>query len=84
MARIIDGAAKTMVGHNVRRLRKEQGLSQKDVSDRLELMAIYICRGSMSRVEDKRRTDTDIELYGLSRVLGVTMEELFKPETDET
>lgn len=83
MARLIDGKHKNMVGHNVRRLREEQGLSQQDVSNQLELMAIYICRGSMSRVEDKSRTVTDIELHGLAQVFGVSIEELFRPEEHE-
>ncbi len=78
MARIIDGKAQNMVGDKVRKLRTEQKMSQQMLSDRLETMAIYICRGSISRIEDKQRTVTDIELYGLSKVLGVSIEELFR------
>lgn len=78
MARIIDGKAQNMVGDKVRKLRTEQKMSQQMLSDRLETMAIYICRGSISRIEDKQRTVTDIELYGLAKVLGVSIEELFR------
>ena len=78
MARIIDGKAQNMVGDKVRKLRTEQKMSQQMLSDRLETLAIYICRGSISRIEDKQRTVTDIELYGLAKVLGVSIEELFK------
>ena len=78
MARIIDGKAQNMVGSKIRKLRMEQKLSQQMLSDRLETMAIYICRGSISRIEDKQRTVTDIELYGLAKVLGVSIEELFE------
>ena len=77
MARIIDGKAQNMVGDKVRKLRLEQKMSQQMLSDRLETLAIYICRGSISRIEDKQRTVTDIELYGLAKVLGVSIEELF-------
>ena len=77
MARIIDGKAQNMVGDKVRKLRTEQKMSQQMLSDRLETLAIYICRGSISRIEDKQRTVTDIELYGLAKVLGVSIEELF-------
>ena len=77
MARIIDGKAQNMVGEKVRKLRTEQKMSQQMLSDRLETLAIYICRGSISRIEDKQRTVTDIELYGLAKVLGVSIEELF-------
>ena len=78
MARIIDGDAQNMVGSKIRKLRMEQKMSQQTLSDRLETMAIYICRGSISRIEDKQRTVTDIELYGLARVLGVSIEDLFE------
>ena len=77
MARIIDGKAQNMVGDKVRKLRTAQKMSQQMLSDRLETLAIYICRGSISRIEDKQRTVTDIELYGLAKVLGVSIEELF-------
>ncbi len=77
MARIIDGKAQNMVGEKVRKLRIERKMSQQMLSDRLETLAIYICRGSISRIEDKQRTVTDIELYGLAKVLGVKIEELF-------
>ena len=78
MARIIDGEEMNMIGGRVRELRIAKGLSQQKLSDKLETMAIYICRGSISRIEDKQRTVTDIELYGLSKVLDVPMESLFE------
>lgn len=80
MARIIDGEAMNMVGGRVRALRIQQKLSQQALSDRLETMAIYICRGSISRLEDGQRTVTDLELYGLSKVLGVPIQALFEQE----
>lgn len=78
MARIIDSQQKNMIGKNVKRLRKEKHLSQQELSARLETLAIYICRGSISRIEDQSRTVTDIELYGLSQVLEVPVEDFFK------
>ena len=80
MARIIDGKAQNMVGDKVRKLRMEQKMSQQTLSDKLETHAIYICRGSISRIEDKQRTVTDMELYGLAQMLGVSIEELFKEQ----
>ena len=67
-----------MAGGKIRKLRMEQKMSRQTLSDRLETMAICICRGSVSRIEDKQRSVTDIELYGLANVLGVSIEELFE------
>lgn len=78
MPRIIDTEQKNLVGEKVRMFRKERHMSQQQLSDKLETLAIYVCRGSVSRIEDGSRTVTDIELYGLSQVLSVPIEEFFK------
>lgn len=78
MARIIDGEKKNLIGNNVREIRIEKGLSQQQLSNRLETYAVYICRGSISRIEDYQRTVTDIELYGLSQVLDTPIESFFE------
>lgn len=82
MARIIDGKDMNMIGKRVRELRMEKGLSQQALSNRLETLAIYVCRGSISRIEDKQRTVTDIELYGLAKILDVPIESLFEKIED--
>lgn len=78
MPRIIDTEQKNLVGEKVRMFRKERHMSQQQLSDKLETLAIYVCRGSVSRIEDGSRTVTDIELYGLSQVLSVPIEDFFK------
>ncbi len=78
MARIIDGSRMNLIGENVRKYRKKRKMSQQQLSDKLELLAVYICRGSISRVEDCTRTITDIELYALAEVLGVSITDLFE------
>ncbi len=80
MARIIDGAEMNMIGKKLKKLRIERKMSQQALSNKLEMLAIYVCRGSISRIEDKQRTVTDIELYGLAKVLGVSIEELYENE----
>lgn len=77
MARIVDGTEMNLIGDKLRALRIKNGWSQQLVSDKLEMLAIYVCRGSISRIEDKQRTVTDIELYGLSRVFHVPVSYFF-------
>ena len=78
MPRIIDSQEKNLIGKRVREFRKKKNMSQQELSDKLETLAIYICRGSISRIEDMSRTVTDLELYGLSQILDVPIEEFFK------
>lgn len=77
MARIIDYEESNIVGNSIRKTRIEKRLSQKELSERLETYAIYICRGSISRIENHERTVTDFELKALSEVLGVSIYDLF-------
>lgn len=78
MPRIIDSQEKNLIGKKVKEFRKKRNMSQQELSDKLETLAIYICRGSISRIEDMSRTVTDLELYGLSQILDVPIEEFFK------
>lgn len=78
MARIIDGTQMNLIGSNVRKYRRQNKMSQQKLSDKLELLGVYVCRGSVSRIEDQTRTVTDIELYALAQVLNVTINDLFE------
>ncbi|MDE6790982.1 MAG: XRE family transcriptional regulator [Clostridia bacterium] len=77
MARIIDGEKQNMIGAQVAKRRKELKMSQQKLSNMLELYAVYVCRGSISRIEDYSRTVTDIELYAIAKVLKTEITELF-------
>ena len=77
MARIIDGEKKNLVGGNLKKLRTKANISQQALSDKLELLGVYVCRGSISRIEDYSRTVTDIELFAIAKVLGVDPKELY-------
>ena len=83
MPRIIDGEKMNLIGANLKRLRKERNLSQQALSNRLELLGVYVCRGSVSRLEDMTRTVTDIELFAIAEVLGVGIESLFEIRPDK-
>ena len=78
MARIIDGENKNLIGKNLKRIRKKAKMSQQDLSNKLELLGVYVCRGSISRIEDMSRTVTDIELYAIADILSVDLKELFE------
>ena len=78
MARIIDSDRKNLIGGNLKKLRTELKVSQQDLSNKLELLGVYICRGSISRIEDYSRTVTDIELFALAEVLGVDPKQLYQ------
>lgn len=77
MARIIDGKKKNIIGKQVKKFRKEQKMSQQQLADKLETIAVYICRGSICRIEEQTRTVSDIELWGLSQILDKPIQSFF-------
>jgi transcriptional regulator with XRE-family HTH domain len=66
-----------IVGKNIEKLRKERKIKQKDFVAKLQLMGLDINPTSYSKLEGQVRTATDKEIFYISKVLGVTMEELF-------
>lgn len=74
----IAGAAKqNITGAAIKRKREAAGLTQMQLSQQLETKAIYVCRGSVSRIENGSRIVSDIELKGIAEILKVPIEDLF-------
>lgn len=77
---MVDSQNTNITGQRIKEARLKAGLTQRELSIRLELTAVYICRGSLSRIETGERTVTDIELDALSKVLNVSLDYLFGRE----
>ena len=80
MKRIIDSEQINITGTRIKEARLRANMSQKQLSDQLELLAVYTCRGSVSRIENGKRAVTDIELDAISRILNVSLDFLFGRE----
>jgi len=80
MKRIIDSEKSNIIGGRIKEARTRAGMSQETLSLKLELMAVYVCRGSVSRIENGERAVTDIEIDAISKVLGVSLDYLFGRE----
>ena len=73
-----------MVGRNIERLRKERGIKQKDFIAQIQVMGCDMNPTSYSKLEGQVRIATDKEIYVISKLLRVAMEELFteQPPSD--
>ena len=69
-----------MVGKKIEQLRKERGIKQKDFIAKMQVMGCDINPTSYSKLEGQVRSATDKEIYVISKILNVTMEELFDKE----
>lgn len=69
-----------MVGKNIERLRKEQGIKQKDFISKMQTMGFDINPTSYSKLEGQLRLATDKEIYAVAKILKVKIETLFETE----
>lgn len=69
---------KNLVGKNIERIRKAKGIKQKDFIAQIQIMGCDINPTSYSKLEGQIRSATDKEIFFISKILGVSIEELFE------
>lgn len=67
-----------LVGRNIERLRKEQGIKQKDFISKMQTMGCDINPTSYSKLEGQLRIATDKEIFTIAKILNVTVDSLFE------
>ena len=68
-------------GAHIAQRRKKLKISQRELSDRLQLVGLDIDKNAVQRIESGKRFVTDIELMGFARVFQVKVEELLEEKT---
>ena len=71
-----------LVGKNIERLRRSRGIKQKDFIARIQAAGYDMNPTSYSKLEGQLRLACDKELYVISKLLGVPMEELFVDQAE--
>ena len=70
------GDKKNIIGETVRRLRKEQGLTQRALAEKLQLAGYDVTDLTILRIESGDRFVPDYEVKSLANALGVSYEAL--------
>lgn len=73
---------KNICGANIERIRKQLGMKQASLVSKMQLMGVDINPSSLSKLEGQTRSATDIELKAIASILGVSLEELLKEDTE--
>lgn len=73
---------KNLVGQNIADLRTSKGIKQKDFIARIQTMGIDMNPTSYSKLEGQFRLVTDKELFVISKLLDVDINELFISHTN--
>lgn len=69
-----------MVGEKIEKIRKEQGIRQKDLIAQMQIMGFDINPTSYSKLEGQVRLATDKEIYAISKILRVKIEDFFEEQ----
>ena len=67
-------------GKNVAFLRKNMGLSQRQLADVIQLACLDIDKNAVQRIECGKRFVTDIEIITIADALGVSLDALLRRE----
>lgn len=67
-----------IVGRQIYKLRKEKKLSQEELAAKLQINNIELSQKAISRIEKQERFVTDYELLIISKILGVSIYDLFE------
>ena len=72
--------ANNICGRNVYQFRKELGLSQRELADRLQVQGLDVDKNAIQRIEAGKRFVTDIELSLLAVVFSKSTDEMLAVE----
>lgn len=72
--------ANNICGRNVYQFRKELGLSQRELADRLQVQGLDVDKNAIQRIEACKRFVTDIELSLLAVVFSKSTDEMLAVE----
>ena len=67
-----------LCGKNICTLRKSLRISQRQLSDNLQLLGLNLDKNAIQRIEAGKRFVTDIELVLFARFFQVSIDELLK------
>ncbi len=66
-----------LCGRKIYDLRKNLKLSQRQLAEKLQINGLDVDKNAIQRIEAGKRFITDIELLALSKVLNVSISDLF-------
>lgn len=72
-----------IIGKNIKKYRELRNLSQNDVCCKMALLGITLYKSDIYNIEYCKRTIKDFELYGFSKILNVSFEQLFENVENE-
>lgn len=75
---------KNLISKRLIALRKEHGLSQRDLSRKLQLAGYDMYKNVITRIETNKRYVTDIELRAIAQIFNISCDSLIEDSESDT
>lgn len=75
-----NGKSKNIIGNNVKKLRKQKGITQKTMAEKLQLEGFEFSDLTILRIEQGTRFVPDYEVVAIADFFGVSTDDLMKKE----
>lgn len=72
-----------IIGDNLKKYRLSRGLSQRELSEKLELLGLTIYYTDIHKIEHYKKTVRDYELKGFCIALGISLDDLYEGTDQE-
>lgn len=69
---------KNLIGGNMRKLRKNLGVSQRIIADKLCESGLLVDKNAVQRMESGQRFISDIEIPYIAKIFGVSIPDLYE------
>lgn len=67
-----------IIGNNIRELREKSGLTQEQLSAKLQVCGCDVTRSALAKIEVGQRHIYPDEIKYIKEILGVTFDEIFR------
>ena len=78
-----DTGRKNLISENLIELRKQHGLSQRDLARELQIRGCDMDKNVITRIETNKRYVTDVELKALAEIFHVSYDYLIEGKEEE-
>lgn len=75
-----NGTSKNIIGNNIKKLRKQKGITQKTLAEKLQLEGFEFTDLTILRIERGTRFVPDYEIVALADFFNISTDELLKTE----
>ena len=71
-----------IIGNNIKKFRKNKGYSQRELSEKLELLGLTIYHTDIHKIEHGTKAIRDFEIKGFCIALNITLDDIYE-DTDK-